>query len=135
MIQRIQTFWLLLAAACAFTTFKFPYYTGPHPKGNPYALTGTENFPILLLTAAIGSLALIIIFLFRNRKLQLRLCVLGIVLEGLLIYLYFRETKNFTGGTYALTAMLHSLIVLFYILAGRGINKDEKLIKESDRLR
>lgn len=136
MIQRIQTIWLLLAAACAFATLKFPYYSGTNVKGvTPYQLTGTENFWLLLTTVAVGGLALITIFLYKKRTLQLRLCVLGILLEALLIFLYFREVNDFTAGTYSLTAILHSAIVLFFILAGRGINKDERLIKESNRLR
>jgi hypothetical protein len=61
--------------------------------------------------------------------------VLAILLEALLIFLYFNEVQTFTGGTYSLTAILHSIIVLAFVLAARGINKDAKLVKDSDRLR
>ena len=136
MIQRIQTLWLLLAAACAFAGFKFPYYSGTNAKGlSPYELNATENILLMLITALVGSLALIIIFLFKKRTLQLRLCVLGILLEAVLIFLYYRETTTFTQGTYSLTSILHSVIVLAFVLAARGINKDSKILKESDRLR
>ncbi len=136
MIQRIQSVWLLLAAAFAFASFKFPFYSGTNAKGlSPYELIATENFLLVAITAAVGSLALITIFLFRKRTLQLRLCVLGIFLEALLIFLYYREIQTFTKGTYSLTAMLHICIVLFFVLAGKAINKDQKLIKDSDRLR
>ena len=84
---------------------------------------------------AVGALALITVFLFKKRALQLRLCVLGIVLEALLIFLYYREVKTFTQGTYSLTAILHSIIVISFFLAARAINKDEKMVKDSDRLR
>ena len=136
MIQRIQTLWLLLAAACAFAGFKFPYYSGTNAKGlSPYELNATENILLMLITALVGSLALIIIFLFKKRTLQLRLCVLGILLEAVLIFLYYREVRTFSQGTYSLTAILHSVIVLAFVLAARGINKDSKILKESDRLR
>jgi len=136
MIQRIQSLWLLLAAACAFASFKFSYYSGTNAKGlSPYELKAGENFLLILTTIAVGALALITIFLFKKRPLQLRLCVLGILLEALLIFLYYREVRTFTQGTYSLTAIFHSVIVIAFFLAARGINKDEKLIKDSDRLR
>ena len=136
MIQRIQSLWLLLASACAFAAFKFPFYSGTNAKGlSPYELNAGENVLLILSTAVVGGLAFINIFLFKNRTLQLRLCVLGILLEALLIFLNYREVKTFTQGTYALTALLHSVIVISFFLAARGINKDEKMIKDSDRLR
>jgi hypothetical protein len=136
MLQRIQSLWLFLAAVCAFASLKLPYYSGTKANGIPsYSLEGTENFPIMLLTIAIGVLALITIFLYNNRKLQLRLAILGIFLEALLIYLYFRETQQYLDGTYALSALLQALIVLFFFMAARGISNDEKIIKDSNRLR
>jgi len=136
MIQRIQSLWLFLAAACISVSFKFPFYSGTSAKGlSPYELNATENILLILTTTAVGGLALFTLFIFKNRTLQLRLCVLGIFLEALLIFLYYREVKTFVQGTYSLTAILHSIIVLAFFLAARGINKDDKLIKDSDRLR
>jgi Domain of unknown function (DUF4293) len=136
MIQRIQSIWLLLAAICVFVTYKLPFYVGTNAKGTPeYNLTGTENFLLMLVTFFTGALAAVIIFLFKKRILQLRLCVLGIVLEALLIFLYYKEVKTFTSGTYALWAILHSVAIISFVLAAKAINKDEKLIKDSDRLR
>ena len=136
MIQRIQSVWLLLAAVAASLTFKFEYYSGVNVQ-HPilYKLTATETIPILLVTAAVSALALITIFLFKQRGLQLRLCVLGILLEALLIFLYYREVKTYTDGTFSIWSILHGLIVLLFFMAARSINKDEKLIKDSDRLR
>ena len=136
MIQRIQSLWLLLASACAFATFKFSYYSGT--KLNDIALhelNATGTLLLLITTIAVGGLALFNIFLFKKRTLQLRLCVLGIFLEAVLIFLYYREVNTFTQGTYSLTAILHSIIVLAFFLAARAINKDEKMVKDSDRLR
>lgn len=136
MIQRIQSLWLLLAAACAFAGFKFSFYSGTKANdSNLHELNATENFLLMITTIAVGGLALVTVFLFRKRTLQLQLCVLGILLEAVLIFLYYRETTTFTQGTYSLTAILHSIIVLAFVLAARGINKDSKLLKESDRLR
>ena len=136
MIQRIQSLWLLLAAACAFASFKFSYYSGT--KVNDivlHELNATSTFLLMITTIAVAGLALINIFLFKKRILQLRLCVLGILLEAVLIFLYYREVSTFIQGTYSLTAILHSVIVLAFFLAARAINKDSKLLKESNRLR
>jgi len=126
----------LLAAACAFLSFQFPFYTGTNAELIPSAiLDGKTTIPIILTTAAIGIVALICIFLYKNRKLQLRLTVLCIALEALLIFLYYSQVKTFTAGTYALTALLQGCIVFFLFLAARGINHDEKIIRDSNRLR
>ena len=136
MIQRIQSLWLLLASACAFATFKFPYYSGTKLNDTVlYELNATTSFLLMIVTIAVGGLALVNIFLFKKRTLQLRLCVLGIVLEALLIFLYYRESGNFIQGTYSLTSILQMIILLAFMLAARGINKDAKMVKDSDRLR
>ncbi|MBK7433486.1 MAG: DUF4293 family protein [Chitinophagaceae bacterium] len=136
MIQRLQSLWLLLAAACAFAAFKFSFYSGTNAKGiSPYELKGTENFLLMLSTIIVGGLALITIFLYKKRGLQIGLSILGILLQALLIFLYYREVKTFTQGTYSLTAILQLIIVVAFFMAARGIRKDEKIIKESDRLR
>ena len=136
MIQRIQSVWLLLAAICAFATFRFSFYSGTNAKGVINAeLTASGSFLLLLTTLIVGGLAMVTIFLFKRRKLQAFLCFAGILLEALLIFLYYREVQTFLAGNYALTAILHVLIFYFYIMAARGIGKDKKIIKESDRLR
>jgi peptidoglycan/LPS O-acetylase OafA/YrhL len=136
MIQRIQSIWLLLASACAFLTLKFSFYSGTYATDNAYhEVNGSENFLLMLTTCLIGTLALLTIFLYKNRKLQLRLCIAGILLTALLIVLYLREMKDFVKGDPNLWALLPAAVVVFFFLAARGINKDEKMVKDSDRLR
>lgn len=136
MIQRIQSLWLLLAAACAFASFKFSYYTGTTATDiSLQELNATSTILLMITSVAVGVLALITIFIFKKRTLQLRLCFLGILLEAVLIFLYYREVSTFNSGTYSLTALLHSIIVLAFVLAARAISKDSKLLKDSDRLR
>ena len=136
MIQRIQSIWLLLAASCAFAAFKFSYYSGTKINDTAlHELNATSTIPLMITTIAVGVLALISIFLFKKRTLQLRLCFLGILLEAVLIFLYYREVSSFLQGTYSLTAILHSITVLAFVLAARGIKNDSKLLRESNRLR
>lgn len=137
MLQRIQTVWLLLAGIAALLTLKLPYYGGIQQVNVPYnELNGiTGGIGILLVTVFIAVIAFVCVALYKNRTTQLRLCVAAILLEALLIFLYYRQVSAYAQGTYALTSILHMFIVLFFVLAARGINKDEKLIKDSDRLR
>ena len=143
MLQRIQTVWLLMAGVAALLTLKFHFYSGlmiqPDSSISVYTkLNGMNPFWLMLTTVAIGVIAFITIGLYKNRTTQLRLCVAGIILEALLIVLYYQiiKSKYVPGqGEYSVTALLHSLVVLFFVMAARGISKDEKLIKESDRLR
>ena len=138
MLQRIQSIWLLLASACAFISLKMPFYSGTNKAGlSSYKLMGVDNFYFMLLTIAIGVVALIAIFLYSNRKLQLRICILGILLECLLIFLYYKETTTYVAGsgTLSLTSIFQFLVLIFFFLAARGINNDNKIIKDSNRLR
>ena len=138
MIQRIQSVWLLLAAAFDAVTFRFPFYSGDWQKDAVPAVVdlnarSTPWFTILSVIA--GALALATIFLFRNRKLQLKLCYLGIFLTVVLLTMYFLEINNFYSGNIALWAIFYFAILISFILAVQGVRKDQKLIRSLDRLR
>ncbi len=136
MLQRVQTIWMVLAAIAVFLTLKFLFYSGTLIADNSYhPLLATDNFLILILTSALGTGIIINIFLFKNRKIQMRIIIIAILLECLIIFLYIRQTKNYSAGNYSLWSALHILIFLFLIFAAQGIYKDSKLIKDSNRLR
>lgn len=138
MIQRIQSIWLLLAAVFAFLTFKLPFYQGAvlQATANVKPEVDAQSTIWLTIVAALtGALAFINIFFFNNRKLQLRICVFGIILGVVLIALCFMEMTKFSSGSIALSCIIYFAIIAFYILAANGISKDEKLIKSMDRLR
>ena len=136
MIQRIQSVWLLIASVITFLTLKLSFYSGTYLPDNLYhQLNGTQNLPLMIATIGLGVLTLITIFLYKNRHTQLWLCIVAILLDVVLLFLYYRETSSFTRGDYAFTAVLHFIIITALLLAARGINKDEKLIKDSNRLR
>jgi hypothetical protein len=137
MIQRIQSIWLLLAAVFAFLTFKLPFYQGAVLQATDVktAVDAQSTIWLTVVAALAGALAFINIFFFNNRKLQLRLCVFGIILTLTLIALCFVEMSKFTNGSLALSCVIYFAILAFYIMALNGIRKDEKLIKSMDRLR
>ena len=130
MLQRIQSVWLLLAAAFDAITFRFPFYSGDWMKDQipyPVDLNAKSTIWFTILTVITAVIAFVTIFLFNNRKLQLKLCYLGIFLTAVLLTMYFLEMKNFMGGNIALWAVFYFAILVCYILATRGILKDEKL--------
>src|SRR5258706_2042545 len=139
MLQRMQSVWLLLAAICACLTIKFSFCSGNIVVGGQPAvfqsLTAGFNIWILIVTIALVCIAAIDIFLYKNRKLQGRLAILGILFSVLNIYLYYNQTHKFLIGNYDLTAVLAIAIPIFFFLAVRGIYRDQKLIKSLDRLR
>jgi amino acid transporter len=98
-------------------------------------LTATTSIILLILTVALVSAIVINIFLYKNRKLQLRIVLAAILISLLNIFLYYRQTKEFVEGNYDLTAILVLAIPVLLILAATGINKDEKLVRSLDRLR
>lgn len=130
--------WLLLAAAFDAVTFRFPFFSGDWKKDAIPAvveLNAQTTIWFTILSVIAGALALATIFLFRNRKLQLRLCYLGIFLSVVLLTLYFLEMGNFYSGNIALWAVFYFAILISFILATKGVRRDEKLIRSLDRLR
>jgi drug/metabolite transporter (DMT)-like permease len=135
MIQRIQTIWLLLAAACSLATLKLSFYSGNKDNNLFAELNGMSNFALLILAVGIALLALVTIFLYKNRKLQIQLSLFGFLLQVIVLVIYFMQIKKYIQGNFTLTSVLSFIIPVFFILAWLGIRKDEKLIKSMDRLR
>ena len=139
MIQRQQSLWLILCAICAFLSFKLPFFAGGRDNaagtvGGAVYVDAGSSFFLLVLTGACLLISLIAIFLFKDRKLQLKLCITGLVLSIITIVFYFVEIKALPGAI-ALSAIFVFLMPVCYILAARGIWKDEKLVKSLDKLR
>jgi hypothetical protein len=143
MIQRIQSIWLFLASAASLASMKLAFYSGnklsdlqnPNSPKTFASIDGMYNIVMNINTVAIGLICLISIFLFKNRKLQMQFSALAIILESFLILQYQMSVGGFLEGNYAVGAILQPLVMLLLLLAIRGINKDNKLIQESDRLR
>jgi Domain of unknown function (DUF4293) len=135
MIQRSQTLWLLLAAACAFLTFKFPFYNLTSTVvGQSNEFTAQSKILLTILTSILGALCLFLVFLYKNRKLQVRLSFAALLLSLLDIYLYFYYRDASVSGV-SLFSIFTFMIPLFILMAIRGIYRDIRLIKSLDRIR
>lgn len=151
MIQRIQTVYLLLVTALLTTTIFLPVGSFLDSNGLLYPFsplninlpsaglnyTPWEQLALLVLGALI---AFATIFLFKNRKLQMRMCVFNsLIIAGYyLVYLMFvLMSKGNTNAdfqfSFGLCLPVISLVLTF--LAFRAIRKDENMIKTAYRIR
>lgn len=137
MLQRIQSVWLLIAGICAFATLKFSFYSGSIPATPEVydKLNGASNIYIMALTIVVGVLCLVSIFLYQNRPLQLKLSFAALVVQVLLLVLMVNKTNAFESGTFSLTAVIYAAVPVFIFLAIKGIRADERIVRESNRLR
>ncbi|HTJ13159.1 MAG TPA: DUF4293 domain-containing protein [Dinghuibacter sp.] len=142
MIQRIQTVWLLVAGLLAVGTFELSFYKADMKDSTTVLLYAHTSTILVYMAAAV--LALICfgtIFLFKNRPLQSRLCLLGIVLSIGLLILEDHQVdvtealSNYSTGAWRPGIALPILVIVALILAMRGIRKDRKLVKSLERLR
>ena len=150
MIQRIQTVWLLLASLIS-ATLLLSWHTGyvfaadvAQGFGSVVKrLTVTEHFPTLIIAVMMILVPLIAIFMFKDRKRQKMLTFVSILACLGFISVNLMRIENFkqdtaptpTNGSYDAGSVIPVIVLVFLILAIRGINRDEKLIKSMDRLR
>ena len=141
MIQRIQSVWLLIVSVLEFISLKTSFYSGHRIKDlipKPVVfLTGSYNILLITCTVGVAVSSLISIFLYKGRKMQLKIVFVSLLFSLLSIFLYFWQSQSFipTESSYDLTAIIPFFIPIFLMLAIRGIYLDEKLVKQSDRLR
>ncbi len=141
MIQRIQSLWLLLAGAAGLLIYKMPLWKGIMQDGTTKIFLGSEKLLLFIIIIATSALALATIFLFKNRKLQKSLCLLGLLFSIIIVILEFvhvedlKVTTDFKENMWQIGAVLPVLMIILFILAYGGIRKDEKLVKSLERLR
>ncbi len=146
MIQRIQTLWLVIAAACAFALYGIPFAMSSQaiPDSSYFGdslYTITDHPALMAMFTIAGALCLLAIFMFKDRKKQLLMGRIAIVFNiiGLIlsIILYFNDSPSIGNVAVDEQAGLFLPIVflVFAFLALRFIGKDEKLVKSMDRLR
>ncbi len=151
MIQRIQTIFLLLASGSAFSLFLKPmdFFEVDNNQGLPAdamlydkVFEVNDHIIMLVLVVLAGILALVGIFLFKQRDKQMMVSrlvtVVGILIMVLAGILFTIDYNALTGNTnitgdYGLLSPI--LLIVFAVLATRFIKKDENLVRSMDRLR
>jgi hypothetical protein len=140
MIQRQQTLWLLLATVAAVLTFMFPFAIGEElvektqMKQKAEIMAGSNFFTLILTIASIG-ISFVSIFMFKDRKTQLKLSIVGLLIAIVILVLYVMGMNKLISPTPALWVILPVATIAGYFMAFRGIRNDEKLVKSLDKLR
>ena len=80
------------------------------------------------------------IFLYKKRTLQLKICLVGIVFSTITTTLTMLQYYNYIPKTAAgksifIGMVFPLLMIVFFALAQASIKKDDKLVKSMDRLR
>lgn len=134
MIQRIQSVWLLLSGIVSIALLFIPV-ASIQGSEELQKLTVMDQPVLLALNLLIFLFSFGAIFLYGNRKLQMRICFLCGMFAVLLATLMFFMFTQKMGGQPEIAMAMPVAIVLFCFLAISGIKKDIKLIKSLDRLR
>ncbi len=132
MIQRIQSIFLFFAAIAGALLFLFPYI-----EVNKDEYFVQEYIPQIIFVVTIISGAVIDIFLFGNRPLQMRIIrILFIFLIAFIGYgVYQLALVDFKEVHIEAGTFLPGFIAYFLMRARQSINKDERMVKDMDRLR
>jgi MFS family permease len=163
MIQRIQTLYLFLIFAIALLLMlsnpiyaEFRMKHGFNPESvlmqywSQFSISTESRIPvysykllnmILLVLVGMGSLANV--FLYGNRKLQLKfvgiLVLCAFVFFAILLVDYFMTKSQFENNSISTTLgyqiVWPLLMLVFSILAYLGIRHDERLVQSMDRIR
>ena len=131
MIQRIQSIYLLVAAiAMTLISFKVPVYTL-----NETMFMAQDDTKMFILTIVGAIFSLLGLFMFKNRKFQMKLIRLTVLIEIIIVVRLFMLLNKFEVvlNNTLLFLMAFSLIAL--IMAYRGVKKDDDLVRSVDRIR
>ncbi len=136
MIQRIQSIYLLLSLVVSvMASFVFSLWL--NPNANPIYATDLPYVLAGLLLSAL--LALVSIFLFKNRKLQFVMnrlnIILNFILLGFFVYWSLIVPGEMNISEKGIGLFLPIISIVFLVLANKAIKKDEALVKSVDRLR
>ena len=159
MLQRVQTLFLVGIIVVMAASFFLPVWQEAHPetsesltlhtwysvRSNASGVHETVYVPyfaaaiLILITCIVAGVE---IFKYTNRPNQLKLgkinSLLIMVVLGILFYLVYTQEDIILpnqNGDYQAGIILPIVALMLNFLAGRFINKDEKLVRSVDRIR
>lgn len=161
MIQRVQTIYLFLASMALALLFVFPLYTYKEvqadqsvkdvkltiqgrfekPSNTGEYILVKPNLPKTIVTVIIGLGLFGSIFLYGNRKRQLRITRVMIIFTFLQVFYFLSSLSNVVTAANVQNAQtgiavaFPSIAIILTALAGRAIRKDDELVRSADRLR
>ena len=137
MIQRIQTFYLFIVAGISAGLIFLVNLWVTIEEVVVFAKDEMVYFSMFMASAI---LALVAIFMFKNRKFQFVLGRLNIILNFILLGLFVYRSLSISGETSDVSEkgigiLLPIFSIVFLVLANKAIKKDEDLVKSVERLR
>jgi hypothetical protein len=156
MIQRIQSIYLLLVTVLMSLMIFMPFADIALQDGmvaifHSFAIHKyitlehkeivMHTLPVLFMICIIGLISFVNIFLFGKRIVQMRLCILNVLLlTGLMImiFYYFFAVKRvipIRDQDLKLAIIFPVMGIILTLLADRSIHNDEILVRSYDRLR
>ena len=131
MIQRIQSIYLLVAAiSMILISFKVHVYTL-----NETLFMAQDDTKMFILTIIGAIFSLLGLFMFKNRKFQMKLIRLTVLIQmiiGVRIFMLFNKFEVVLNNSF-LFLLAFTLIAL--IMAYRAVKKDDDLVRSVDRIR
>ena len=131
MIQRIQSIYLLGAAiSMTLISFKVPVY-----NLNETLFMAQDDTKMFVLTIVGAIFSLLGLFMFKNRKFQMKLIRFTVLIQmiiGIRIFMLFNKFEVVLNNSF-LFLLAFALIAL--IMAYRGVKKDDDLVRSVDRIR
>lgn len=129
MIQRIQTIWTFLAVLAAV----FLFITGQD-------VLISETLPVLNVACVVLVLiGLLSVFSYKNRKRQILLNNISIIINVLLVGILIYWLLSLSGGIQipekGIEPIFPFIAIVCLFIANIYIKKDERLVKSVDRLR
>lgn len=129
MLQRIQTVWIFLAVLAAV----FLFVTAQD-------VVISDRIPVIdagcIILVLVGLLS---VFSFKNRKRQILLNTVSIIINALLIGVLVYWLLNLSGGIHfpekGIEPIFSLIAMICLFIANLYIKRDERLVKSVDRLR
>ena len=129
-----------MSAILAGATFKISFFSGNKLNATTnikewVEFTATQSIFTMIISVAIAAASLIAIFVYKDRKRQILITLITTVVSIIQIVLYFNAKANFTEANLDLGSLLSFALIACLVLAARGIYRDDRLVKNADRLR
>lgn len=136
MIQRIQTLYLIGAA---ITTGLLPFFMPLWIDSNNFPQYFSSFLSISVLFGFSTALSVLSIFSYKKRQQQFVVGRLNILLNLILLGLFVFYSITLSGDNQlsekGIGLVLPFVSIVLLVLANKAIQKDEKLVKSSNRLR
>ncbi len=150
MIQRIQSLYLLVGSIVQVLFATGTYFTF-NALESSYKVTGSGfynstgektdgDMKTLILGIGIAALSLVTIFLFKNRKQQMkfaRICALLTIAEIIFLVISYFNVKEIAENEISIgfASFILPISTILFLLAAKSIKKDDELVRSVDRIR